>query len=197
MLQSGAADIAMQIDPDTAQPSISEDVVTDRDGAVVQLHLRRASARAPRPTRCRSPWRCARRLALALDYDGIIDFTLGGEGKPQASPIPNGFPGTDDLPMPVEDLDKAKQLLAEAGLGGRLRARRRRIRPERLRRRPARPDAEGAAGSGPVDMTTNIQPVASSVWREQISGHGHSAARPASTRRTTSARRSTLSTSSA
>src|SRR3546814_9310737 len=33
-----------------------------------------------------------------------------------ASPIPNGFPGTDGLPEPQEDLEKAKGLLAAAGL---------------------------------------------------------------------------------
>ena len=37
-------------------------------------------------------------IALAIDYDGIIDFTVGGAGKRQASPIPNGFPGTAGLP---------------------------------------------------------------------------------------------------
>ena len=37
-------------------------------------------------------------IALALDYDGIIEFTTGGAGKKQAAPIPNGFPGTAGLP---------------------------------------------------------------------------------------------------
>ena len=117
-------------------------------------------------------------LALALDYDGIIEFTVGGEGKPQASPIPNGFPGTADLPMPVEDLEKAKELLAEAGLadgfeldvvvaalnvyGVDLPLLMQKVQQDLAR----------------VNVTTNIQPVASSVWREQIVRAGHSVHRP-------------------
>ena len=55
-------------------------------------------------------------IRLALDYDGLIDATVGGAGRKQASPIPNGFAGTADLPEPAQDLDKAKQLMADAGV---------------------------------------------------------------------------------
>jgi peptide/nickel transport system substrate-binding protein len=54
-------------------------------------------------------------IALALDYDGIIEFTVGGAGTKVASPIPTGFPGTDGLPEPKQDLEKAKALMKEAG----------------------------------------------------------------------------------
>ena len=30
----------------------------------------------------------------------MIDVTVGGAGRKQPSPIPNGFPGTANLPMP-------------------------------------------------------------------------------------------------
>jgi peptide/nickel transport system substrate-binding protein len=55
-------------------------------------------------------------IALAIDYKGAIDFTVGGEGSLQPSAIPNGFPGTENLPDPVTDVAKAKALLAKAGL---------------------------------------------------------------------------------
>ncbi|MDA2988211.1 MAG: ABC transporter substrate-binding protein [Actinomycetota bacterium] len=55
-------------------------------------------------------------MKLALDYEGIIDATVAGNGKLQASPIPNGFEGSAGLALPAEDLDQAAQLMADAGL---------------------------------------------------------------------------------
>lgn len=52
----------------------------------------------------------------AIDYDALIDATLAGNGRVQATAIPNGYPGTEDLPLPERDLDKARQLMADAGL---------------------------------------------------------------------------------
>ena len=53
-------------------------------------------------------------IGYALDYNGVVEFTVGGQGKLQAAPIPNGFPGTDGLPMPTQDVAKAKELLEKA-----------------------------------------------------------------------------------
>ena len=39
-------------------------------------------------------------IAYAINYQSIIDFTIGGAGKMVPVAIPNGFPGTDGLPMP-------------------------------------------------------------------------------------------------
>ena len=55
---------------------------------------------------------------MAIDYDGILDTTVGGNGKLQASPIPNGFEGSEGLPLPEQDVDGAQALLAEAGVDG-------------------------------------------------------------------------------
>jgi peptide/nickel transport system substrate-binding protein len=54
-------------------------------------------------------------IRLALDYDGLVDVTVGGAGKSQPSPIPNGFAGTDGLDPPKQDVTKAKDLLSQAG----------------------------------------------------------------------------------
>ncbi len=54
-------------------------------------------------------------IRYAIDYDNMIKVTVGGAGRPQAAPIPNGFLGTDDLPLPEQDLDKARQLMADGG----------------------------------------------------------------------------------
>jgi peptide/nickel transport system substrate-binding protein len=56
-------------------------------------------------------------IGYALDYNGTVEFTVAGQGKLQPAPIPNGFPGTDNLPTPTQDIAKAKELLEKAGLG--------------------------------------------------------------------------------
>jgi peptide/nickel transport system substrate-binding protein len=55
-------------------------------------------------------------IRYAIDYEALIDATLAGNGRTQATAIPNGYPGTEDLPLPEHDPEKAKALLAEAGL---------------------------------------------------------------------------------
>ena len=52
----------------------------------------------------------------AIDYQGLIDFIIGGKGRLLASPVPIGFPGTTGLPLPKQDIAKAKDLLAKAGV---------------------------------------------------------------------------------
>jgi peptide/nickel transport system substrate-binding protein len=54
-------------------------------------------------------------IRYAIDYDKLIEATLAGNGRVQATAIPNGFPGTEGLELPKRDLDKAKQLMADAG----------------------------------------------------------------------------------
>jgi len=55
-------------------------------------------------------------ISYAIDYDEIIRVALDDFGKRVAGPIPNGILGyKEDLPLIERDLDKAKQLLEEAG----------------------------------------------------------------------------------
>ena len=51
----------------------------------------------------------------AINYNGIIDNILGGAARPTNSFIPEGFAGYQDLSLYREDLEKARQLLREAG----------------------------------------------------------------------------------
>lgn len=170
MLQSGAADIAMQIDPDTASTISSPDITIETvpsynfiyvvfspgaEGNTVPLDLELRQA-----------------LAYAIDYEGAIEFTVGGEGEMQASPIPNGFPGTEGLPMPEENLEKAREILASKGLedGFEVDATVASLNVygvdltllmQKMQQDLAR-----------VNVKLNIQPVASAVWREQIADPG-------------------------
>lgn len=170
MLQSGAADIAMQVDPDTAatinSPDIAIETVPSYNFIYVMFSPGAEGNQVPLDLEVRQA------LAYAIDYQGAIEFTVGGEGALQASPIPNGFPGTDDLPMPEENLDKARELLAAKGLqdgfsidvtvasmnvyGVDLALLMQKIQQDLAR----------------VNVAINIQPVASAVWRQQIVNPG-------------------------
>ena len=55
-------------------------------------------------------------LSLAIDRQGIVDTFLLGEAKPTVSYVPGPFdPSYVPLPVPDQDLVRARQLLAEAG----------------------------------------------------------------------------------
>jgi ABC-type transport system substrate-binding protein len=55
-------------------------------------------------------------LSYALPYDDIITVGAQGYGTQSHGPVPAGvFPWSADVPQYKQDLDKAKQLLAEAG----------------------------------------------------------------------------------
>jgi peptide/nickel transport system substrate-binding protein len=113
MLQSGAADIAMQVDPDTANTVKDENIVFKTVPSFNFVYLAMSPVAKGSPVPLSKDVREA--IKLAVDYKGAIDFTLGGAGALTPVAIPNGFPGTDKLPEPKEDLAKAKQLLAKAG----------------------------------------------------------------------------------
>lgn len=116
LLEEGAADIAMQIDPDTARGIDNDDVIivsvpslnfvyvgfiVGTEGAVgSDIDLNQNVRQA---------------FQAAIDYEGMIEVLLGGDGRRQATGIPNGFLGTANLPLPERDLDKARELLAAGG----------------------------------------------------------------------------------
>lgn len=170
MLQSGAADIAMQIDPDTSKTINSPDVTIKTVPSYNFIYVMFSPGAEGNKAELTKEVRQA--LAYAIDYDGIIQFTVGGEGKPQASPIPNGFPGTTDLPMPVYDLEKAKTMLAKAGLADGF----------EVNATVAQLNVYGVdlvllmqklqQDLAKVNVKLNIQPVASAVWREQVTKPG-------------------------
>lgn len=170
MLESGAADVAMQIDPDTAASYSNAEIVISAVPSFNFLYLALSPAAKANTTPLTKPIRQA--IAAAIDYSAMIDFTVGGKGKFQPAPIPNGFPGTMDLPEPKEDIAKAKALLAEAGV------------PDGFTIEAHYPavNAYGVDISlmmqkvqqdlARIGVTLNLTPTTFAVWREEVSGDG-------------------------
>ncbi|MBC9936714.1 MULTISPECIES: ABC transporter substrate-binding protein [unclassified Leucobacter] len=56
-------------------------------------------------------------LSYAIPYEDLIEVGGYGYGTQSHGPVPKGiFPYSEDVPQYTQDLDKAKELLAEAGL---------------------------------------------------------------------------------
>lgn len=114
LLESGSADIAMQVDFDTAGSLNSADVKTEIVPSYNFLYIAIGAGAKSNTIKMTPDIRKA--VSLAVDYEGVIEFTVGGQGMKQSTAIPNGFPGTEGLPERKRDLDEAKALLAKAGV---------------------------------------------------------------------------------
>jgi peptide/nickel transport system substrate-binding protein len=114
LLESGSADIAMQVDFDTAGSLNSPDVKTEIVPSYNFLYIAMGAGAKSNTVKMTPDIRKA--VSLAVDYEGVIEFTVGGQGMKQSTAIPNGFPGTEGLPERKRDLDEAKALLAKAGV---------------------------------------------------------------------------------
>ncbi|PZM13219.1 ABC transporter substrate-binding protein [Rhizobium tubonense] len=114
MLRSGGADIALQIDPDTAKaldadPSVTVSSKPSYNFIYIAFSPRAKSNKVSLTKEIRSA------LMLGIDQAGIIDLTLGGAGRPMSTPIPLGFPGADGFEARRYDPMEAKRQLAAAG----------------------------------------------------------------------------------
>lgn len=113
MLQSGAADIAMQIDPETAKTLEGSQVKVERVPSFNYVYVALSPGAKANTVKLSPEVREA--ISIAIDRPSLIDFTLGGAGRPIATPIPLGFPGGDGHEIPAYNVEKAKELLAKAG----------------------------------------------------------------------------------
>ncbi len=113
-LQQGDVDIAMQISPDALGQLKSVSKVTTK--AVDSFNytyialMPGAEGGAP----LANP-KVREAIKYAIDYKNLIKTLVGGYGKTQGSPIPNGFEGSEKVAQPTFDAQKAKALLKEAG----------------------------------------------------------------------------------
>jgi peptide/nickel transport system substrate-binding protein len=112
-VESGSADIAMQVDPTTSKSVSKPDVMVDTEPSLnmVYVALSPGAKGLPRPlnTKLRDA------IAHAIDYNSIIDLTVNGKGRRLATVVPQGFPGSGGSEPVQYDVAKAKQLMKEAG----------------------------------------------------------------------------------
>jgi peptide/nickel transport system substrate-binding protein len=113
-LQQGDADIAMQIAVDAlpqldGASNVTTELVDSFNYVYIALSPGAVGAEDMKDPNVRKA------IGMAIDYQGAIDALVAGKGKPQASPIPNGFLGAKDLLLPVTDVEQAKELLKAAG----------------------------------------------------------------------------------
>ena len=116
-LQQGDADIAMQLSIDSlsqldGNEKVTTSIVDSYNYVYIALSPGAVGAENMKDTNVRKA------IGMAIDYQGAIDALVAGKGKTQASPIPNGFLGSKDLPLPTYDLAKAQELLKAAGKDG-------------------------------------------------------------------------------
>ncbi|HWM19911.1 MAG TPA: ABC transporter substrate-binding protein [Ilumatobacteraceae bacterium] len=169
-LQQGDVDIAMQINFDSVgELEGAEGITTELVDSYNFVYVA-ASAGAVGGEELADP-RVREAIKLALDYEGILDTTVGGNGKLQASPIPNGFEGSEGLPLPEQDVAAAEALLAEAGVDG-------------LTLRAAYPSvnvygvdfdtmmAKVQQDLSAIGIDLELEPVEFAQWVEQITGDG-------------------------
>lgn len=113
-LETGSVDIAMQIDADTAKVLNNPDVVIEIVPSFNFIYF--AFMPGSEAMKGKLTPQVREALTYAVDYDGMLEFTVGGNGSKIAAPIPNGFPGTANLTPRAQDLEKAKSMLADAGI---------------------------------------------------------------------------------
>jgi peptide/nickel transport system substrate-binding protein len=115
MLQSGSVDIAMQIDPETAKSLEGSSAIVERVPSYNFVYI--ALSPGAKATTIDMTPEVREAISIAIDRASLIDFTLGGAGRPLAAPIPLGFPGGDGHAIPEYNPEKAREMLAAAGLG--------------------------------------------------------------------------------
>jgi peptide/nickel transport system substrate-binding protein len=116
-LQGGAIDFAMELDAD-AIASLDKDNFEVVEGALLNHVYIAMMIGDPDIAGPLADVKVRQAIAYAIDYDAYVNELRGGAAVRPASAVPNGMLGTDKVQnlQYVEDLDKAKQLLQEAGV---------------------------------------------------------------------------------
>lgn len=114
-LQSGDADIAMQISVDSVgqlqgDANVTSKLVDSYNYVYIALSPGAQGGEKLKDVNVRKA------IIEAIDYDSAIESLVAGKGKRQASPIPNGFLGSNGLTPAAYNLDDAKKLLSDAGV---------------------------------------------------------------------------------
>jgi peptide/nickel transport system substrate-binding protein len=170
LVESGSADIAMQVDPTTAGQINNPEIVVETKPSFNMVYLALGPGAKNLPRKLDVKIREA--IASAIDYDGIIDLTVDGKANRMSVPIPNGFPGGGAGEPIKYDVEKAKALMKEAGAedGFTLNATYPNVNQygvdySLMMQKVQQDLAE-------INIQLDLQPVEFSVWRERINSDG-------------------------
>jgi peptide/nickel transport system substrate-binding protein len=114
MLEQGDIDIAMNIDPDTKK-ELEQNPDLKLASGLSPTFIYLGLSTNPEISAVSSNLKFRQALAAAIDYPGITESLLGGNAVTPPSILPVGFLGADTVPGRVQDLEKSKALLTEAG----------------------------------------------------------------------------------
>lgn len=111
MLEQGEIDIAWNLQPDQVNMLVDNpDIQIAETLTFYLIYLGMNQGYVPlSKSEVRDAIRCA------IDYDGIVDYILQGAGEKVQTIIPKGLLGYNPAMPYSRDLNKAKQLMAEAG----------------------------------------------------------------------------------
>ncbi|GAA5665842.1 hypothetical protein Brsp07_04349 [Brucella sp. NBRC 14130] len=170
MLENGSADIAMQIDPETAKtirnPDVKIDSIHSYNFIYIALSPGAKSNEVPLTPEVREA------ISTAIDRETLLDFMLGDKGQLIGAAIPIGFPGGSDHKIPEYNPDKAKELLAKAG------------HPDGFKLEATYPNLNVYGVDftqmmqkiqqdlSKVNIKVELQPVSFATWREKVNGDG-------------------------
>jgi peptide/nickel transport system substrate-binding protein len=116
LLQNGQADVALNIDPETAKTLTGTDVKVESAPSNNFVYLTISPGAVANPFPMTNDIREA--ISIAVNRAELIEFTLGeGNGQLISVPFPLAFPGGANHPIPEYNPEKAKEILAKAGHG--------------------------------------------------------------------------------
>ena len=113
LLESGEADVANDLPPQDLQALAGSDAVD----VVTSPSFKNFNVGFVETSKPLDDVLVRRALTYAFPYTDVVEFAAGGNASQARGPVPAGVPGHDDqLPQLSLDLDKARQLLADAGV---------------------------------------------------------------------------------
>lgn len=114
LLQNGQADVAMNIDAETAKTLTGPNVKTESAPSNNFVYMTLSPGAVSNPVPMTPEIREA--ISMAVDRNALIDFTVGeGNARLISVPFPLDFPGGANHPIPEYNPEKAKEMLAKAG----------------------------------------------------------------------------------
>jgi peptide/nickel transport system substrate-binding protein len=112
LLEKGDADIAQDLTPEQiASLKDNKDIATRKEGNLQIFYVGMNANLKPLDNN-----KVREALRMAIDYDGIVNDLLSGNAIKVQTIIPQGLFGANDYTPFQKDVEKAKQLLKEAGV---------------------------------------------------------------------------------